>query len=72
MLGPLPRIHRVVVIMALLLLCGAVGASMGADPTVPFLVGTGLLGGAAVGAVASYALLHQPHAHPARVRQRRR
>ena len=72
MLGPLPRLHRVAVVIALLVLCAAVGASMGADPSVPFLVGTGLVGGAAVGALMSFALLHQRHEHQHRVRHRRR
>ena len=76
MLGPLPRLHRVVVVLALLVLCATVGASMGADPSVPFLVGTGLVGGAAVGVLMSFALLHQRHQHQPhqqhRVRHRRR
>lgn len=72
MLGPLPRLHRVVVVLAMLVLCAAIGASMGASPSVPFLVGTGLLGGAAVGAVMSFALLHQWHGHDDRLRHRRR
>lgn len=72
MLGPLPTLHRVVVVLAMLLLCAAVGASMGAAPSIPFLVGTGLVGGAAVGGLMSFVVLHQWHGEQARVRHRRR
>lgn len=61
MAGPLPRLYRIVVVMAVLLICAAAGAWLGASPSLPFLIGTGLLGGVAVGVVAAYALLHQPH-----------
>ncbi len=61
MAGSLPRLYRIVVLMVVLLICTAAGAWLGASPSVPFLVGTGVLGGVAVGVLAAYALLHQPH-----------
>ncbi|WP_426244086.1 hypothetical protein [Nocardioides sp. LHG3406-4] len=72
MIGPLPRLHRIGVLAAVLLVCAAIGAWLGSSPSIPFLVGTGLVGGAAVGAVAAYALLHQPHTHDSRPRHRHR
>ncbi|WP_248582250.1 hypothetical protein [Nocardioides sp. InS609-2] len=60
MAGPLPRLYRIVIVVAMLLICSAAGAWLGASPSLPFLIGTGMLGGALVGVVASYALLHQP------------
>ena len=61
MAGPLPRLYRIVIVVALLVICAAAGALLGASPSLPFLLGTGVLGGAVVGVVAAYALLHQPH-----------
>ncbi len=61
MAGPLPRLYRIVIVVAMLLICSAAGAWLGASPSLPFLTGTGMLVGALVGVVAAYALLHQPH-----------
>ena len=71
MLGPLPRLYRLTVFAALLVLCAVFGASLGAEPSIPFLVGTGLVGGAGVGAVFAFAVLHAPQASGARARRRR-
>lgn len=61
MTGPLPTLHRIVIVVALLVIGAVGGAWLGASPSLPFLVGTGLLGGTIVGVVLAYALLRQPH-----------
>ncbi len=61
MTGPLPTLYRIVIVVTLLVICAAAGAWLGASPSLPFLFGSGLVGGAVVGGVLAYALLRQPH-----------
>lgn len=73
MLGPLPRIYRVIVVVAALLLFVGAGAFAAYALPYPILVSGGASVGLAVGAIAAYLLVrphHQP-VEPARPRRRR-
>lgn len=73
MLGPLPRIYRVVVVVAALLLFVGAGAFAAYALPYPILVSAGASVGLAVGVIAAYLLVHphQESAEPARPRRRR-
>lgn len=72
MLGPLPKLYRVVVALAALLVCAAAGAWSAFMLPYPVLVGAGASVGLAVGVACAYLLLHQSRtATPQRVRHRR-
>jgi hypothetical protein len=72
MLGPLPPLHRLVLVLAALLVCLGLGFWMGTVPEVPLNLRVGLLVGGAAGAAAAFALVHDSHhrQRPARVRRR--
>lgn len=71
MLGPLPYIHRVTVITAVLLTAIASGAWIAHFTVVPVAVGGGAVVGGLAGLLVAYGLVHANHRpHPARVRRR--
>jgi hypothetical protein len=73
MLGPLPTLHRYVLVLAALVVCGGIGFWLGAMPEVPLNLRVGLLAGTAAGAAAAFVLVHDFHARqgrPARARRR--
>ena len=72
MLGPLPPLHRFVLVLAALLVCLGLGFWVGTVPEVPLNLRVGLLAGAGVGVAAAFALVHDFHdrQRPARVRRR--
>jgi hypothetical protein len=73
MLGPLPKIYRVIVSVCALAACVGLGAWIGTFLTVPVLAGTGAAVGAAIGLVAVALLLHDfpaPRPRPNRVHVR--
>lgn len=70
MIGPLPRLHRLLV-MAVTLLAGVAGGAWVAYFTrVPLQIGAGAVTGALVAAVASYLFLHDSDGHQAPTRPR--
>ena len=71
MLGPLPRIYRLIVAVAALLLFVGAGAFAAYALPYPILVSAGASVGLAVGAIAAYLLVH-PHQQPAEPPRRRR
>lgn len=72
MFGPLPLLHRIVLV-ALTLACGVAGGAWVAHFTaVPVEVSLGSVAGGLLALVASYALVHQPPPHPMRVSSPRR
>ncbi len=73
MLGPLPKLYRVVVSVAALLLFVAGGAWAAFMLPYPILISAGASFGLALGAVCAYLLLHQSNSatQPHRIRRRR-
>jgi hypothetical protein len=73
MLGPLPALHRFVLVLAALVVCVGIGLWFGAIPEVPLNLRLGLIAGGAAGATAAFVLVHDFHHHEARpARERRR
>ncbi len=73
MFGPLPTLHRLVLVLAALRGCLGSGFWFGAMPEIALTLRVGLLAGAAVGVVAAFALVHDFHHRQSRtVRVRRR
>ena len=73
MLGPLPALHRYVLVLAALVVCVGIGLWFGAVPELPLNLRVGLVAGAAAGAAAAFVLVHdfhQPQGRAARVRRR--
>lgn len=72
MLGPLPTLHKFVLVLAALLVCIGIGFWVGTVPEVPLNLRVGLLAGAGAGAAAAFALVHDFHRRrrPGRVRRR--
>jgi hypothetical protein len=72
MFGPLPRLHRIVIV-AITLCCGVVGGAWVAHvTTLPLAVSMGALLGGVLGLAAAYAVVHEPHPQPKPVRVHRR
>lgn len=73
MLGPLPRLHRLVVVAVTLLVGVASGAWVAAFTPLAVAVSAGAAGGALAGLLAAYLLLHEAHHsdHPRPIRVRR-
>ena len=72
MLGPLPTLHRFVLVLASLVVCIGIGFWFGAVPALPLNVRVGLLAGGAAGVAAAFVLVHDFHhrrVHTARVRR---
>lgn len=73
MFGPLPALHRLVLVLAALVVCVGIGLWFGAVPEIPLNLRVGLLAGAAAGAAAAFVLVHDFHdRHASRARVRRR
>lgn len=73
MFGPLPALHRFVMVLAALVVCVGTGLWLGAMPEVPLNLRVGLLAGAAAGVTTAFVLVHDFHerqARPARARRR--
>lgn len=73
MLGPLPTLHRFVLVLAALVVCIGIGFWLGAMPDIPLNLRAGLLAGTAAGVAAAFVLVHDFHqqqARPARARRR--
>ena len=59
--GPLPRLHRMLLVAAALAVFVGIGAWLGAEPTVPVRMAGGIAIGAALGLVATFLVLHDFH-----------
>jgi uncharacterized membrane protein YccC len=73
MLGPLPTLHRFVLVTAALVVCTGIGLWFGLMPETAFPVGAGLLVGTVAGAAAAFVLVHdsrQRQTRSARARRR--
>ncbi len=73
MLGPLPTLHRFVLVLGALVVCIGIGFWFGAMPEIPLNLRAGLLAGTAAGVAAAFVLVHDFHhqqARPARARRR--
>lgn len=73
MLGPLPALHRFLLVLAALVTCVGIGFWLGMVPEIPLNLRVTLLAGVAAGVAAAFALVHdfhQGHVRPARVRRR--
>jgi hypothetical protein len=73
MLGPLPALHKYLLVIAALVVCVGIGLWFGAAPEIPLNLRVGLLAGAAAGVAAGFVLVHdfdQRQGPPARVRRR--
>jgi hypothetical protein len=72
-LGPLPRLYRVLLIIVSVVVFLVAGAWVGHLSAVPVPIAAGALLGAVAGLAVAWALLHDFHhaAHPARVPRRR-
>ena len=73
MLGPLPALHKYLLVVSALVVCVGIGLWFGAVPEIPLNLRVGLVAGAAAGAAAGFVLVHdfqQGHGRPARVRRR--
>ena len=71
MFGPLPLLHRIVLVVVTLCVGVAAGAWLAHLTSLPVAVSVGALAGGGIGVLAGYALVHQPQARPARVVRRR-
>jgi hypothetical protein len=72
MLGPLPTLHRFVLVLAALAVCTGIGFWLGAMPQVPLNLRVGLLVGVAAGVAAAFVLVHDFHERQARAARVRR
>jgi hypothetical protein len=71
MFGPLPLLHKVVLV-AITLLGGVIAGAWVAHMTqLPLAVSAGALGGGVLGLLTSYAVIHQPQPRMIRIQRRR-
>ena len=73
MLGPLPPLHRFVMVLAALVVGIGIGLWLGVMPEIPLNLRVGLLAGAVAGVGAAFVLVHDFHerqTRPARARRR--
>jgi len=73
MLGPLPALHRFLLVLGALVVCIGIGLWFGAVPEIPLDLRAGLVAGAAAGVAAAFVLVHDFHEQArAAARARRR
>lgn len=72
MLGPLPALHRYLLVIAALVVCVGIGLWFGAVPELPLNLRVGLVAGAAAGAAAAFVLVHDFHQQQGRAARARR
>jgi hypothetical protein len=72
MLGPLPALHRYLLVVAALVVCVGIGLWFGAVPELPLNLRVGLVAGAAAGAAAAFVLVHDFHRQQGRAARARR
>jgi hypothetical protein len=71
MFGPLPLLHKMVLV-AITLLGGVIAGAWVAHMTpLPLAVSMGALAGGLLGLVAAYAVVHRPQPRPVRIQRRR-
>jgi hypothetical protein len=73
MLGPLPALHKYLLVLAALVVCTGIGLWFVAVPEFPLNLRVGLVAGAAAGIAAAFVLVHDFHqreGRAARVRRR--
>jgi uncharacterized membrane protein YccC len=61
MIGPLPTLHRYLLVLSAVLVCIGFGVWAGLVPEVPVGVSDGVLAGVAVGLAAAFLLVHDFH-----------
>lgn len=61
MLGPLPYLHRLLLVIVALTVCTGIGAWLGFLPVVPVGLSLGVAAGVAAGGAAAYLLIHDFH-----------
>lgn len=67
MLGPLPVLHRFVMVLAALAVCVGIGAWLGFEPEFALNIRAGLVSGSGAGLAAVFLLLHDFHPREHRV-----
>ena len=73
MLGPLPTLHRFLIILGALVECVGIGFWVGAVPEIPLNLRVGLNAGTSAGIAAAFVLVHdfrERQSRPARARKR--
>ncbi len=73
MFGPLPTLHKLVLVLAALVVCAGIGVWVGAMPEIPLNLRVGLMGGTVAGVGAAFVLVHDFHerrTRPTRARRR--
>ena len=71
MFGPLPLLHRLVIVAVTLTSGVLAGVLVTHVTTLPIEVSLGALAGGLLGLIAAYAVVHQPQPRPLRVTRRR-
>jgi hypothetical protein len=72
MLGPLPALHRLVLVVAAVIVCTGIGIWFGVMPEVPLNLRVGILAGTGAGVAAAFALVHDFHERQTPVARARR
>jgi hypothetical protein len=72
MLGPLPTLHRFVLVLAALLVCTGIGLWLGVMPETRLDLRAGLVVGTVAGAAAAFVLVHDFHQRRTRTARARR
>ncbi|MCP3421115.1 hypothetical protein [Nocardioides pinisoli] len=72
MLGPLPALHKYLLVIAALVVCVGLGLWVGAVPEIPLNLRVGLAAGAAAGIAVAFVLVHDFHQRQGRTARARR